>query len=221
MRTAENLIGRSVGDLPVSRVKVLFETACGNFRFLNDPELAERDPSAAKAQARALILDLIDDEVARLGALREAFDLDEIARERAESVDRVLFDASKEAILARKYEAAAERNLYKALEQLREVNAQAVETGVETAAEVTEVVENKEVEDAEPERNNREMGSFLPVEKGRSNPVSAAMPTAPAPAPRVEPVRPAASISTFSDRELASKPIGGSFDLPFTIGRIG
>ena len=163
MRTAENLTGRSAGDLPISRVKVLFEALCGNFRFLEGQEATDLDPSARRARARVQVFELIDGEIAKLRAHRETFDLDEIARERAEAVDRVLFDPSKEATLARKYEATAERNLYKALDELREVNAEAEENGVEEGAEVAEITEPEEFEDTEPRVLYNAVGSFFPA----------------------------------------------------------
>lgn len=66
---------------------------------------------------------LIDAEIAQLQDLRATFDDTETVRGRAQSVDRALFDPSSEAILARKYEAAAERAFYKALRQIKEADA--------------------------------------------------------------------------------------------------
>ncbi len=52
---------------------------------------------------------MIDEEMARLKDVRINLDPRAIEQDRAEAVDRALFDNSKEAILARKYEAATER----------------------------------------------------------------------------------------------------------------
>jgi hypothetical protein len=65
--------------------------------------------------------------VERLKEVRARIDHEALAADRAEAVDRALFDPSPEAILARKYEAAAERALYKALKELRQVEAEAAE----------------------------------------------------------------------------------------------
>ncbi len=51
----------------------------------------------------------------------EGASADEAARLKAEAVRRAMFDPSKEATLARKYEAAAERGFYRALKELREL----------------------------------------------------------------------------------------------------
>ena len=160
---AENLTGRTLGDLPVSRARVLIEALSGNFRFLDDPGKFDHDPAAGRSWAKTRIFELIDAEVARLRDLRESFDPDEIARDRAESVDRVLFDPSKEATLARKYEAAAERNLYKAMDQLHEVNALAEQNGVEASPEVDVETEDGAEESDEPRVLYNAVGSFFPA----------------------------------------------------------
>ncbi len=49
---------------------------------------------------------------------------EEAAKLRSEAVRRAMFDPSKEATLARKYEAAAERGFYRALKELRQVERQ-------------------------------------------------------------------------------------------------
>ncbi len=50
-----------------------------------------------------------------------------IALDRLEAPDRALFDASREACLARRYEAEASRGFFKALKELRQVEAEAAE----------------------------------------------------------------------------------------------
>ena len=80
----------------------------------------------------------IDAEIATLRDLEKSFDPREIARERAEAADRALFDPSKEATLARNYEAAAERGLYRALRELRQVEAEAAEQAESDATTETE-----------------------------------------------------------------------------------
>ena len=137
----------------------------------------------------------------------EGVDAGEAARLRAEAGRRAMFDPSKEATLARKYEAAAERGFFRALKELRQLEKQA-----------------KAAQPLSPaESYRKELGSFLSIEKIdadldaiearldrrdaelarviRSNPV----PTAPATA------RPA------SEPRFAAP--GGSFELPFAIGR--
>jgi hypothetical protein len=122
----ENLSGRRPSDLPITWAGALGEALNLSFRFLGDQDGAGLEPMARREWAKARMIELIDGEVEALRALLESFDLDEIERDRAESVDRVLFDPSKEGVLARRYEAAAERALYKALDQLKEARADQV-----------------------------------------------------------------------------------------------
>src|SRR3954465_8293422 len=55
----------------------------------------------------------------------EGVDEAESARLRSEAVRRAMFDPSKEATLARKYEAAAERAFFRCLKELRQMQRQA------------------------------------------------------------------------------------------------
>src|SRR6185312_9533644 len=78
----------------------------------------------------------------------EGLDAGTIDRLRAEAGRRAMFDPSKEAILARKYEAAAERGLFRALKEFRQVEREAKDSGT-----------HPEVEAA-----RESLGSFLPIE---------------------------------------------------------
>ena len=88
------------------------------------------------------------------------------ARDRAGARDRALFDPSKEAILARKYEAATERAMYRAIREFREVEASHSEKGPDPIATDCEAT--------------GPLGSFFPGGPGRSAP----------PAPPAPPARP-------------------------------
>ena len=125
---AENLTGRRVADLPISRPYALFQTIRGNVDFLGSHDDPGLDITSRRAWAKGRLIEWIDEELGRLRALRETFDLGAIALERSKSVDRVLFDTSKEAILARKYEAAAGREFFRTLRELEEVQAAAEDT---------------------------------------------------------------------------------------------
>jgi len=85
----------------------------------------------------------------RLPANRAKMDTSSVDAGRAFAARLARFDSSKEAVLARKYEAATERGLYRALREL-----QAVE-----AAGESEDVNPDEIEASET------VGSFLPVAK--------------------------------------------------------
>jgi hypothetical protein len=116
-----------------------------------------------------------------------------------------LFDTSREACLARKYEAAAERGFYRALKEFRQVEKQAKASGI-----------SPEVSSSRPP-----LGSFFPEMN---------MPTAPAPKP-AHPARPAPQVAAKAvapapkplpklpfDVEMSSR---SSFEVPFAIGRAG
>jgi hypothetical protein len=133
LEKVENLMGRRLGDLPISRAKALSEAIGGDFQHLEPSEGEGLDGFERQAWAREQMAELIDREIRRLEAHRTTFDLDEVDRARAESVDRVLFDASPEATLARKYEAAAERSLYRALGELRKLQARKAREPVESS----------------------------------------------------------------------------------------
>jgi hypothetical protein len=137
----------------------------------------------------------------------EGIDAAEVDRLRSEAGRRAMFDPSKEATLARKYEAAAERGFFRALKELR-----LLEKQVKAADPVDQVEEFR-----------KELGSFLPAglsdedldrmeaelerrqaELERRLFPKAGQMTTPAP-------------SAGSTGRISSA--GGSFDFPFSIGR--
>jgi hypothetical protein len=120
----------------------------------------------------------------------EGFDPAEVERLRGEAGRRAMFDPSKEASLARKYEAAAERGMFRALKELRQVE--------------------KEVKASDPVINadnfQETLGSFLEFEKMVGE-MEAMYPETAFSKP---------SEGVARGRDLA---FGASFDVPFTIGR--
>jgi hypothetical protein len=86
-----------------------------------------------------------------LDAHHETLDFETIAIDRAEAGKRALFDASKPACLARRYESEANRGFYKALKEFRRVEAE-----FEARAEAEQARPAPELIPPEPER----MGSF-------------------------------------------------------------
>jgi hypothetical protein len=112
--------------LRASREHTLTEVVGGfflNVGNLESPEVEALDDAARIEWARLELLQIVDAEVARLTEARTKLKLEVIAEERAESVDLALFEDSKEANLARKYEAATRRAFYKALDEFREAQA--------------------------------------------------------------------------------------------------
>ena len=120
----EAFTGRRESDLPESRGMKLSKAINGDFAGI---EATEYEHRATEDQRRNWACDeltvYILAEIEKLETLRAKIDHGALARDRAESVERALFDPGKEATLARKYEAAASRELYRALREFRAVEA--------------------------------------------------------------------------------------------------
>jgi len=128
----------------------------------------------------------------------EGADAEEAARLRAEAGRRAMFDPSKEACLARKYEAAAERGFFRALADLRRLKKESSRAPA------------SEMED-QAEASLARLGSFSLAETpARSSPPQ---PSRPAPTAPTAPSKPVPAPSSAWD---AAVP--GHFDLPFAIG---
>ena len=118
----EALFGKRSGDVPHSRAIILSNAIQGDFKEVDPAEVAHLPTLAEKRNwACDELTTAIDAEVERLRAQRETLDVGAIALDRAEAGDRAQFDPSYEATLARRYEAAATRELYRALRELRAV----------------------------------------------------------------------------------------------------
>jgi len=122
---AERLAGHKPGGVGPSRIEALFRATGGDFRTIGRDEAADLTDHDRREWALARLTEIIDAHLAELIAHRPTLDLAPIARDRARAADRALVDPSKEAVLARKYEAAAERGLFRALQELRQVEAEA------------------------------------------------------------------------------------------------
>ncbi len=131
------LLGLNPGGYRIARIMALSEAVFGSFHHLDKADGDGLEGPARVEWARGELTRLIDVEVARLNEVRARIDHEAIAADRAEAVDRALFDASPASILARKYEAAAERALYKALKEFRQVEAEAAE-GKEASVTLSE-----------------------------------------------------------------------------------
>ncbi len=118
-----DLTGSRYGDMPVSRLRALSDAVGGDFQHLLAGDGDDLGPIQRRTWARDRLVERIDAEVAALRTHRETLDPEAVEEERAGAEARALFDPSKEAILARKYEAAAERGFFRTLRELREVEA--------------------------------------------------------------------------------------------------
>ena len=117
---AERLSGRAAVARGESQIMALFRASCGI-----DDEGRDLDDGDRRAWAVDQLREIVEAHLADLQAHRATLDPDQVARDRARAADRALFDPSKESVLARKYEAAAERALFRTLAELREVEAEA------------------------------------------------------------------------------------------------
>jgi len=118
---AHHLMGRRVEEIPISRVLELSKAIAGDFSLIEDQDEAGLDDLGRAAWAKARLLDLIDEEVEALQQCFEGLDHEAFEHDRQQAGKRALFDTSKAAILARRYEAAAERGMFRALKDLRQV----------------------------------------------------------------------------------------------------
>ncbi len=134
MRLAD-LTSSGYMDVPATPVRALTGAIGGDFKDLRLGEGEGLPGPDRRAWARERLTGLIDAELEMLLEHRETLDLAIIESDRATAADRALFDASKEATLARRYEAAAERGVFKALAELRRVEAEAESAAVEAAEE--------------------------------------------------------------------------------------
>ena len=122
-----HLMGLRRLEVPVSRPRALSEAIGGDFQYLRNSEGGEMAKGDRQSWAVNQLVDVIDAEVARLEALRAGLDFETLELDRSEAPARAMFETSKDAILARKYEAANERALYRALKEFREINAMPAE----------------------------------------------------------------------------------------------
>ena len=148
-----NLVGRRPGDTPISREGALCKALWNDPSGLEPGEFEGMDTKARREAIIAELRRLVASHVAGLRELAASFDREALARDRAEAPTRALFDASPQAILARKYEAAAERGLYKAMKELQALEARHAETKAEAEAAA---------EGPEPETAYDELGLNLP-----------------------------------------------------------
>ena len=165
-----HLMGLRWLDVPVSRPRALSEAIGGDFQHLLAGD-GEGLPRAGRIDwARQAMSDLINAEIEMLVAHARTLDHEAIEQDRASAAERSAFDPSKEAMLARRYEAAAERGVYRALRELRRVEAEA-------AAGVPSEDPAEDPEDEAPGSfGNEESGAPAP----RRRPAAAS-----APAPRM------------------------------------
>jgi hypothetical protein len=117
--TLHHYLGLRRVEVPYTRARCLGEAIYGTMDLLNPDDGPKLSGNERKIWAADRLVELIDGEIAKLEALKATIDIDAIELDRSEAQFRAMFDPSKEAILARKYEAAIERGLYRALQEYR------------------------------------------------------------------------------------------------------
>jgi hypothetical protein len=144
---ASRLTGRRLAAPREARLSALGWAVMGQFHELGDSDWPDLPPLERQAAAKAELTEFVDREIADLEAAREGLDRERIAQVRAGAAARALFPTSPEANLARKYEAAAAREFYRALQQIERIN--------EAAEEEVEA-------NPKPEETCEELGSSFP-----------------------------------------------------------
>ena len=95
-----------------------------DFSGLAETDGASLEREARQAWARTQLLEWIDQEIAGLEENYLTLDFETIELDRAGAGDRALFDPSKEASLARRYESEARRGFFKALKEFHKAEAE-------------------------------------------------------------------------------------------------
>ncbi len=119
----DSLLGLNPGGYRIARIMALSEAVLGGFYHLDKSDGEGLEGPARSAWAKGELTRLIDVETDRLEEARARIDHESLAADRAQAVDRALFDPSPEMVLARKYEAATERAMYKAYKEFKQAEA--------------------------------------------------------------------------------------------------
>jgi hypothetical protein len=106
-----------------STLGLLSAGVLGEFGKIFDNQTGLESDDARKAWARAQLVERIDEAIGELEEHRESLDFEMIELDRAEAGDRALFDPSREATLARRYESEARRGFFRALKDFRQAEA--------------------------------------------------------------------------------------------------
>jgi len=126
---AVHLTGRKVGGFGVARIEALSRAVLGDFALLAPADGEGLDAKGRRDWARRSLVSLIDAATEKLEGHRATMDVESVAADRAGAAARALFDPSKGATLARKYEAAAEREMHRALKEMKAIEAEAADRG--------------------------------------------------------------------------------------------
>jgi hypothetical protein len=121
------LTGKPTATAWSSRLGALSRALGYDFLGLSQGDGAGLDDDARADWARERLAERIATEIEALQDHRETLDLEAFEQDRVEAPARALFDTSKPATLARRYEAEACRRYFKALAEFRKVEAESLE----------------------------------------------------------------------------------------------
>jgi hypothetical protein len=127
LATMANLLGHRDEHARGVRIGVLSRATWGDFLSLSERDGGGLEWDDRKSWARARLLERIDEEIAGLEEHFETLDFETIEQDRAGAGARALFDPSKEASLARRYESEARRGFFRSLKEFRQAEAEAAE----------------------------------------------------------------------------------------------
>ncbi|WP_435017356.1 hypothetical protein TA3x_004962 [Tundrisphaera sp. TA3] len=188
----ESLLGRHPGIYPPTPFTPILRAIQGDFSGLTADQRAGVDRKKRKRWALEQLAALIDAEVEALRELRVQVDGENEAIDRAEAADRALFDPSEEGQMARRYEAAAERGLFRALREFHAVE----ERAESVAATAPDTESPPRPAPAEPRPRPHAAAPAVPAPVPVAPPIAAAPPvlapphrTNPTPAARPSPSR--------------------------------
>ncbi len=122
-----HLMGIREENVRGSMVGVLSDATQGDFARLSEHEGGKLNEEDRKQWARERLVAMINQTLRDLSELSQTFDYETIELDRAESGERALFDTSKPAVLARRYESELSRRFHKALKEFHEAEARAAE----------------------------------------------------------------------------------------------
>jgi hypothetical protein len=128
----DQLLGNIPGGFRISRNHALTEGLNGFFMNINPSEIEGLNEHEQVEWARGELAKIIDAEIERLHDVKANLDPSIIEADRQEAAARCLFDLQPAMNQVRKYEAATERNMYKALNEFRQLEKELKANGIDT-----------------------------------------------------------------------------------------
>jgi hypothetical protein len=169
----EQLMGHLQGSYKVTRNQALTEALSGFFYNINPSEGEGLSDLDRREWARDELTRNIDAEMARLATVRASLDPHSIDQDRLEAADRCLFDLQPAMNLVRKYEAATERAMYKALKEFQSLEATLKATDLGEQIQTGDDRDCRELASSDPQQ---ELAETLAHTAPRTPPPSALIP---------------------------------------------